>query len=223
MSTPPTVVLTVSRQMGAGGSYIGQKVASALHLKYVDREILQEAARLLGAEDSSLERLEERVAGVWVRMTRHLSFGPPDALFTPPNPATAVYEEELFRVERQIMRQIASRENCVIIGRASSMVLREHPGVIRVFVHAPEAWRVENMISLGGQQRQGLRELIRRSDQDRARFVQAVCGCNWMDACHYDLCIQTALVGLDRAADIVKAAVEMRMRDLGIASATGNR
>ncbi len=216
MATPSTVVLTISRQMGAGGSYIGQKVAARLRLKYVDREILQEAARQLGTEDSSLERLEERVAGLWVRMTRHLSFGPPDALFTPPNPATAVYEEQLFRIERQIMREIASRENCVIIGRAGSIVLRDHPGIVRVFVHAPETWRMQNMIALGRQPEEGLLETIRRSDQDRARFTYAVCGCNWMDACHYDLCLRPALMGLDEAAELVRGVVESRMRAWGI-------
>lgn len=212
-AAPSTIVLAISRQMGAGGSYIGQKVAGRLRLRYVDREILQEAARQLGTADETLEHLEERVAGVWLRMTRHLSFGPPDALFTPPNPATAVYEEELFRVERQIMIEIAAREDCVIIGRAASFVLHDHPGLVRVFVHAPEAWRIENLVSLGLHERQGARDLVRRRDQERARFVQAVCGCNWSDACRYDLTVNPAAIGgLDAAADLIATVVEGRMK-----------
>ena len=60
-----------------------------------------------------------------------------------------VFEEELFRIERQIIREFAARENCVIIGRAGSFVLREHSGVIRVFVHAPEAFRIVNPGKVG--------------------------------------------------------------------------
>jgi cytidylate kinase len=214
MRTPSTVVLAISRQMGSGGSYIGHAVANRLGLKYIDREILAEAAKLLGAEDQSLEGLEEHVASVWVRFTRHLSFGPPDALFTPPRIRETVFEEELFRIERQIIREFAARENCVIIGRAGSFVLRDHPGVIRVFVHAPEPFRIEQMMkTLGAGDRTAVRDLVRRSDRDRARFIQAVCSCDWTSACHYDLTVNPGKIGLDAAADLVATVVEQQLRD----------
>lgn len=213
MDRPSTVVLAISRQLGSGGSYIGQGVAHRLGLKYVDREILQKAAALLGRQDEDLEQLEERVANAWVRITRHLSIGPPDALFTPPRPASSVYEEDLFRIERQVIREIAGRENCVIVGRASSFVLRDHPGVVRLFVHAPEAWRVETlMTTMKDRGRQDMVDLIHRTDRDRARFVRAVCGCDWSNACHYDLTINPAHVGLDAAVDLVTTVVRNRMK-----------
>ncbi len=210
-----TVVLAISRQLGAGGSYIGQAVAHALGLKYLDREILHQAATLLGREDEDLEQLDERVANGWVRLTRHLSIGPPDALFTPPRPASSVYEEDLFRIERQVMREAAARENCVIVGRASPHVLRDHPGVIRLFVHAPEGWRADTLMSsMKDRERNDVIDLIRRTDRERARFVQAVCGCDWTSACHYDLTINPARIGLDRAVALVSEIVRTRMHDL---------
>ncbi len=215
MNSRSTVVLAISRQLGAGGSYIGQGVARRLGLKYVDRQILERAAAMLGRHDEDLEDLEERVANAWVRITRHLSLGPPDALFTPPRPASSVYEEDLFRIERQVIREVASREDCVIVGRASSMVLRDHPGVVRLFVHAPEAWRVELLSgSMKDRDPNELLQLIRRTDHDRARFVQAVCGCDWSNACHYDLTVNSAQVGLDVAVDVVATVVENRRKQL---------
>jgi cytidylate kinase len=215
MATSSTVVLAISRQLGSGGSYIGQGVARRLGLKYVDREILKQAATLLGREDEDLAQLEERVANAWVRLTRHLSLGPPDALFTPPRPASSVYEEELFRIERQVIRQIAARENCVVIGRAAAFVLKDHPGLVRLFVHAPEAWRIETLRrSLEDTDRKTIQEMIRRTDRDRANFVHVVCGCDWSNACHYDMTINPALVGLDAAVDIVTTVVEKRMRTM---------
>ncbi len=215
MGTRSTVVLAISRQLGAGGSYIGQRVAHRLGLKYVDREILQQAAALLGRRDEDLAELEERVANAWVRITRHLSLGPPDGLFTPPRPASSVYEEDLFRIERQVIREVAGRENCVIVGRAGSMVLRDHPGVIRLFVHAPEAWRVDKLsASMNDRDRDEIVNLVRRADRDRARFVQAVCGCDWSNSCHYDLTINSAVVGLDPAVDLVARVVENRLKQL---------
>lgn len=213
MAVRSTVVLAITRQMGAGGAYVGQAVARRLSLKYLDREILEEAAKQLGAEDAGLEQMEERVAGIWMRMARHLSFGPPDGLFTPPQPHSSLYEEDLFRVEREIIRNVAAHEDCVIIGRAGSFVLRDHPGVVKVFLHAPEALRVKRLSErLPGYDRQALTELVRRSDMDRARFVHAVCTCDWSDACHYDLTLDTGTTGLDGAADIVGSIVEGRLR-----------
>ncbi len=208
-----TVVLAISRQLGSGGSYIGQGVAHRLGLKYLDREILGQAAQLLGRHEEDLQELDERVANAWVRLTRHLSLGPPDALFTPPRPASSVYEEDLFRIERQVMREAAARENCVIVGRASPIVLRDHPGVVRLFVHAPEAWRADTlMTAMEGHDRQEIIDLIRRTDRERARFVQAVCGCDWTSACHYDLSLNPARLGLDPAVDLVAEVVRNRMK-----------
>ena len=210
-----TVVLAISRQLGAGGSYIGQSVARSLGLTYLDREILHQAALLLGRQDEDLEELDERVANGWVRLTRHLALGPPDALFTPPRPASSVYEEDLFRIERQVMREAAARENCVIVGRASPMVLRDHPGVIRLFVHAPEAWRVDMLMSsMPGRHREEVIELMRRTDRDRARFVQTVCNCDWTNSCHYDLTVNPARLGLDAAVALVADVVRNRMMEV---------
>lgn len=208
-------MLAISRQLGAGGSYIGQGVAHRLGLKYLDREILHEAALLLGRQDEDVEQLDERVANGWVRLTRHLSIGPPDALFTPPRPASSVYEEDLFRIERQVMREAAARENCVIVGRASPIILRDHPGVIRLFVRAPEAWRADTLLtSMKGRSRQEVVDLIRQTDRERARFVHTVCGCDWTNACHYDLTLNPARIGLDPAVDLVAQVVQNRIKVL---------
>ncbi len=207
-----TVVLAISRQLGSGGSYIGQAVARRLRMKYVDREILKQAAALLGREDEDLECLEERVANAWVRLTRHLSLGPPDGLFVPPRPASSVYEEDLFRIERQVIREIAAREDCVIIGRAASFVLRDHPGLVRLFVHAPEAWRIDTLMrSMTNTDRRAIQDLVRRTDRDRANFINVVCGCDWANACHYDMTLNPAHIGLDNAADLVTAVVQKRL------------
>jgi cytidylate kinase len=214
MEPPSTVVLAVSRQIGSGGSYIGQAVAHRHGLKYLDREILAEATRMLGAEDQNLAHLEEHVANTWVRFTRHLSLGPPDALFTPPRIRETIFEEELFQIERQVIRELAAREDCVIIGRGACFVLADRPGLVRVFVHAPEAFRIAQLEkTLGPQDRPAMRDLIRKSDRDRGKFVRAVCNCDWTNACHYDLTVDPGKIGLDAAADLVARVVEDRLHE----------
>src|SRR5512133_3291133 len=142
MNSKPAFVVAISRQIGAGGAYVGQGLARRLRFRYVDREILQQAAVLLGREEGDLEALEERAASMWDRMASILSLGAPEAPFVPP-PLPALGEDELFEVESQVMREIASREDAVFVGRGASWVLRHHPGVLRVFLHASEERRGE--------------------------------------------------------------------------------
>ena len=211
MNRPSTVVLTISRELGSGGSFIGQAVARRLGLKYVDREILQEAARLLDAEDRDLERLEERVSTFWTRTAQVFSLGGPDITYAPPS-LRAIYEEDLFRVESRIIREIAARDSAVVVGRGGFYVLRDHPGLVSVFIHASETWRAERIMATHGiPDLVSALEILRRSDRERAKFVQAMTGLAWDDPHRSHLCLDTSKLGLDAAVDLVTHLVSTRL------------
>ncbi len=203
MSASSRCLVALSRQMGAGGAYVGQAVARHLGIRYVDREILKNAATLLGRDANEIENLEERVSTLWSRMAGALAWGGPEATYMPP-PMPALYEEDLFAVQSRIIRQIAAQEDAVFVGRASTWILREHPNLISVFLHAPEAVRAERVMheydlaDLGA-----ARALVRRSDQQRGRFLQSVTGGPWLDLTHYHLCVNTGAIGLDETADLI--------------------
>jgi CMP/dCMP kinase len=203
MNTPARVIVAISRQMGSGGAYVGQAVARRLAVRYVDREILQEAAKVLDRDAGELEGLEEQVTSVWTRMAGVLSWGAPEAPYIPP-PIPVLYEDDLFTVEARVIREIAGREDAVIVGRAASWVLRDHAGVISVFLHAPEAWRAERVVKTYNlTDLAGARELVRRSDQQRSKFLQSLRGGPWVDPARYHVCLDTSAVGLDESADLI--------------------
>lgn len=203
MSTSARRVVAISRQVGAGGAYVGQAVARALGIRYVDREILKEAASLLGREPAELASLEERVSSVWSRMASALAWGGPEATYMPP-PMPALYEEDVFAIQARIIRQIASEEAAVFVGRAATWVLRERTDVLSVFLHAPEALRAErvmneyHMASLDE-----AHKLVHRSDQQRSRFLQTVTGGPWTDLTHYHLCVNTGAISLDETVKLM--------------------
>jgi CMP/dCMP kinase len=210
MNTPTTFVVTISRQIGAGGAYVGQGLSRRLGCRYVDREILQRAAVLLGREEGDLEPLEERAASLWDRMASILSIGAPEAPFVPP-PLPALGEDELFEVESQVMREIASREDAVFVGRGASWVLRDHPRVLRVFLHAAEERRAQRILeSYHLANLDAARQVVRRSDQQRGRFVQSLMGVPWLSPASYDLCVNTATMDLDDTIETLVRLVEVR-------------
>jgi CMP/dCMP kinase len=210
MNAPATFVLTISRQIGAGGAYVGQAVALRLGVRYVDREILRQAAVLLGREEGDLEALEERAASMWDRMASILSLGAPEAPFVPP-PLPATGEDELFEVESRVMREIASREDAVFVGRGASWVLRSHPGMLRVFLHATEEVRAKRILeSYHLPDMEVARQLVKRSDQQRGRFVQSLLGAPWTSPGSYDLCVNTTAIGLDETVEMLVALSQSR-------------
>jgi cytidylate kinase len=215
MDKRPTAVVTIARQLGSGGGRIGQAVARRLGMKYADREILQEAAKFLGMEDRDLTKLEERVANAWERAAQVFLIGASEADYSPAL-VPLVHEEVLFKVESRIIQELAARENVVVMGRAGSHVLRDHPGLISVFVHAPIAWRVARVMHVRGMGDWAAAfEMVQNSDHGRARFVEWATGRAWTDACDYHLSVNTAVVGHDAAVDLIATLVSRRMAEQG--------
>jgi len=203
MSASGRCVVAVSRQVGAGGAYVGQALARALGVRYVDREILKEAASLLGRDAAEIESLEERVSSLWSRMAGALAWGGPEATYMPP-PMPALYEEDLFAVQARIIRQIAAQEEAVFVGRAATWILRERADLISVFLHAPEAVRVERVMrEYKLSDLEEARKMVSRSDQQRSRFLQSVTGGSWFDVTHYHLCVDTGAVSLDDTVSLL--------------------
>ena len=181
MSASSRTLVAVSRQMGAGGAYVGQAVARQLGVRYVDRELLDEAAKILGRDPAELESLEERVTSLWSRMAGVLAWGAPEAAYVPP-PMPSLYEDDLFAVESRIVREIAAREDAVFVGRGAGWSFcRSEAGLLTVFLHAPDEVRVERVMrSYDLANRAAALELVRESDHQRSRFLESLGGYTWL-------------------------------------------
>ena len=218
MSEKPTTVLTISRQLGSGGSFIGQAVARQLDLKYLDREILQQAAAQLGFGEGELAANEERAASFWDALFRAFATGPPEVMYTGPT-QPPLYEEDVFRVESEIMRELAHRFDAVVVGRAGFRVLADHPGLVSVSLHAKKAWRVSRLMEVHGiADEASALAMVESSDRHRSEFIHTFTGLSWNDATHFDLCLDTSTVGLEVATEIVTTLVRARMHRAGAGS-----
>jgi cytidylate kinase len=206
------LVVTISRQLASGGAYIGQRVAQRLGMRYVDREILSRAAAILGLEDErTIENLEEHASDLWSRMRRAIAIGAPDAKFVPP-PPPAVDEGIVQDAQTQFIREIAARDEAVIVGRGAPHVLGGRDNVIRVFIHAPKRTRIAEVGRIYQLSQEDARAMVERSDRDRARFVQSLTGRSWTDACLYDLTVDTSVFAPDLVVDLLVHAVNARRR-----------
>jgi cytidylate kinase len=205
-----SAVVAISRQFGSGGARVGLDVAKRLGFKYADREILAEAARALDVETDDVAPLEERVRGFWGSLAGMFSRGAIEGPYTPALPR--VSETDLFEAEREIIEALADRGGAVIVGRGAPDILRNRPNVIRVFLHAPLEQRITVALEeYSLPDRAAADALVRSSDAQRARFARAVTGRDWCDATTYDIALNTATTGFERAAEIIVDLVRAKI------------
>jgi len=209
--------ITISRQMGSGGSYIGQVIAKRLGLKYVDREVLHLAAKEFGCDEETIAARSERVTSFWERVLGGLSFGAPDSHYKPP-PLGNFAGRELFEKQTQILKRIASQEDCVVVGWAGVFLLPRHRGMFSAFCHAPKSFRIKRLMSVYKDLTdEKARALIAESDRTRELYFDEMTGHDWMCAKNYNLSIDTSLQPLDDIADLI---IDLSTKQLRVTAAT---
>jgi cytidylate kinase len=200
-------VVAISRQMASGGSYIGYLLAKKLMFKYIDREVLRQAAQELGTDVSRLAPYDERCSGIVSKILNGFSFGASEGTCVPPF-QMPVYNKELYALECKIMNQIVDESDAVIIGRGGFYALRERPNMIRVFIHAPVNFRVKRLMKARNIIEREARLIVDDSDQKRTRFIRDMVGVNWTDAKNYHLCIDSSVIDFDLSVELIIKVVK---------------
>ena len=197
----PRKSIAISRQQGSGGSYIGRAVADRLGFRYFDREMLRIVAEYLREHSSTKD---EPSGSSWFdRLGPLFAIGSLEAGYVPPSP-TVLYESEIGGIEERIIREIVDDHAAVIVGRGAAQMLRGHPRVVTVIIHAPEQWRVDRVQQVyKTADRAEASRMVRQSDKERSRFIRTVADVEWTDACGYDLAINSMTLGLDAAVDLI--------------------
>ena len=210
--TNTSKTVAISRQRGSGGSYIGRALADRLNLRFIDRQMLREAAEYLLQHDPE-EKIEPS-GSWWSRLGETLALGAPEVGYVPPSPE-ATYEGEVFDVEKRIIQRVVegqiAAEPTVIVGRGAAQTLRGRACVLSVFLHAPEAWRIDRakqVYSLTDSS--AAQKMVRESDRARSRFIRSVADVEWTDAEVYDVTLDTSALGFEAVIDVIVRAVDAR-------------
>ena len=210
---PPQVVITVASELGSGGPYIGQQVARRLGYAYIDREILQQAAKELGVEETELEGRDERVQSFWDRLISVFALGGVDGIYTPP--PHWVSDEQLVETEHRLICELAAKGPCVVLGRGGFHLLRGRAKLLNVFVHAPLSFRIQRVMSIYRvNSKREAAEMIDRSDQERGRYIKFFTGLDRFNARNYHITIDTGLVDFTMAEEVL-ASLAAGLREEG--------
>jgi cytidylate kinase len=207
MSKKQTTIVTISRQTASGGAYLGHLLAGKLGFKYVEREVLYQAAKNLGVEIADVKHADECISSFAENLMKSFVFGTPEAASVPPA-RRPIYDQELFEAESRIITAIADHYDSVIVGRGGYFMLRGRPNVVNVFIHAPMDFRIKRFQKCHAVSEDQAREEIANADRQREKFLKAMTDTDWCDARNYHLCIDTGAVGFETAERMIADLVE---------------
>jgi cytidylate kinase len=201
-------VITISHQIGSSGAPIGKKLSERLNIPFFDREILRRVSTRLHMAEADLEHREERLRSFWQSYSRTAELMDPALSLTADEYIPT--DKELFQLESETILRIAEKSNAVFIGRCGRHILRGHSRHISLLLHADPATRIERIKMLHHLGAPEAGKLLEENDRDRAAYIRAFAGQDWLDARLYDLCLNTSRAGVDGAVELISSFVKTR-------------
>jgi cytidylate kinase len=210
---PPPVVVTISAAYGAAGSIIGPQVARRLGLPFVDRAIPATVAHALASPLSDAAEHDDSSGHGIAHLLATMARSVPQFGIQPVEAGSTLEEADVYRLTTEaVLWQVAATTGGVILGRAATIVLREHPGVLRVRLGGAAEARIAQASELEGIEATSARCRRVESDQAREAYARQFYGAEMSDSRLFDLTIDSTQVAVGACADIIVTAVTYRHR-----------
>lgn len=178
------VIITISREHGSQGKYIGELIAKKLNIPYYYKEMIGLAAKESGLDKDFISEI-------------NTNSDPLHSLYLSTSPVGFAMQ-----AQDQIIRKIAEKGSCVIVGRAADYVLRDNNNVVRIFIHAPKEYRIKNVMEMYGDSEKDATKNVEKSDKARSNYYKTISSLEWGNANNYDLSIDSS-IGKDITVDII--------------------
>jgi len=184
-------IVTIEREYGCGGGEIAQRLAEHLGWKLWDQLLTEEIARLADCPKAVVEKREERNDPLYYRLFKSFLRGSYEGSINA-HKLKLVDSECILEFTVKVVQHAASAGNCVIVGRGSQLILRDHPDALRVFLYAPREEKMRRLLSRGKTEQQA-HELVDTVDLERADFIEKYFKVEWPNRAIYHAMINTAV------------------------------
>ena len=191
-------VITISRQFGSGGRTIGKKVAEKLGIPYYDKELVDQVAKESGFSHEFIEEI-----GEYASVTSSFLFNIAVSAHPMGLVDTMSVSDKLYVCQTNVIRDLASKGPCVIVGRCADFILKDQPDCLHIFVHSDMAHRAARVRERYGETSKPMEKRLQEKDSKRKVYYKHYTNCNWGEAENYDLCLDSGTLGVDKCADII--------------------
>lgn len=191
------ILITVSREYGSGGRYIGKMIAERLGIRFYDKELITKLAERTGLSEDYIEHIEQK---------RGVLTGFNKGYYTAPNS-----EDELFIKESQIIKEIAGKESCVIIGRCADYILEGAENLVKVFIYSGIEDKIKRATTYYGLAQEKAEKAIKKSDRERSLHYRHYTDRDWADKSNYDICVNSDFLGAEKTAELICAMINVKL------------
>ena len=204
-------VITIGREFGSGGHEIGMKLAEKLGIKCYDKELLELAAKESGLCEELFASQDEKPTNsfLYSLVMDTYSLGYNNSYVDMP------INHKVFLAQFDAIKKLAERESCVIVGRCADYALEDNPYAVSVFIKASLDERVQRIKRIYELNDSKAADLIQKTDKRRASYYNYYSSKKWGEAKSYNLCIDSGLVGIDGAIDMILKFIELKEKNMG--------
>ena len=200
------IVITINRQVGSGGRYLGYKLAQKLNFLYLNHEIVKEAAKDLGTYAENLEASDEKQTSPWISLVSSYAFGSLEF----DQDVQIISDKQAHKAESNIITKVASEKSAVIIGRGGSYILRNHPRHISIFLNADMEFRKKRIQKEHNISENEALQYIQKTDKERVKYYKLLTGQDMYNACGYNLTIDTGKIGIEKSLELIMEYIKKR-------------
>jgi cytidylate kinase len=196
-------IVTVSRQYGSGGSEVAERVARALGWKLYDNAVVEEVAQRLRMTPAEVASREERVPSLVERMASAMALGAPEMMPVVGDLVAQPSEERMVMVTQRVIEDAVRAGPAVLVGRGAQCMLAARTDALHVYCYAPVEELVRYAVEVLDVPFHEAGRKVAEMNHQREEWVKRHFRRDWRDLSNYDLCVNTARLGLDGAAELV--------------------
>ncbi len=192
-------IITISRQYGSQGRKVGQELATRLDIPYYDRDLITLAAKKSGFSEELFDQLDRRATNSFLySLTMFGSAGINGLSLT----------DQLYVTQRNIVRELAAKGSCVIVGRCADYILRKEPEIYNFFIKCQMEKRLEHAKD-DPRVPEATKEMLEKLDKQRAAYYNFYTGQIWGNAANYDMCLDSGVLGVSKTVDMILEYIDI--------------
>lgn len=199
-------IINIGRQLGSGGRQIGEKLSELLSISFYDKELIQIASQESGLGKEFFEQMDEKES--------HSFFG--EFLGLRSSLVDEVYSnyylcnENLFKIQSDVIRELAEKESCLFVGRCADYVLKDNSNCLNLFICADINDRIKRVAENKQFTEKKAIDYIEKMDKKRSEYYNYYSNKEWGAASSYHLCINSSVLGIDETVMFIKQFAEKR-------------
>ena len=203
-----TFVINIGRQLGSGGRQIGEKLSAGFGIGFYDKELIQLASKESGLGKEFFEKADEKSSFSFIGGLLGLRTNTNNEVYV----NNYLCNETFFKIQSDVIRELAQKDSCVFVGRCADYILRDNPRCINVFITADTEDRIKRVAQTCQLSLDKAQELIEKTDKKRAEYYNYYSNKVWGAAGSYHLCINSSVLGMDQTVAFITQFIKQRLK-----------